>query len=206
VVGEVAVVGVSRAAVAAAVLLVAVALGACTGDEPDTEVTAPTFVEESPSPSASSAAPPESPEPSAEPTVAAPPLPELATQQTPEGAVAFTEWWFETLNYATATGDTAGLRAVSEDTCGTCSAFAERIESAYLGGGRIQGGAVSVRVDPPPSVEQGGAALAVFSSTAGGEVEDASGQVTLALTAEDVALVVAVLWRETRWTVGGITS
>ena len=93
-------------------------VAACT-DASSGEVTAPSFVPASPEPSSSATADPTTAEPSPEPTIAAPPLPDAAMEQTPEGAVAFTEWWFETLNYATRTGDTESLRAASDPGCTT---------------------------------------------------------------------------------------
>ncbi len=126
-----------RGRVVAASVLLTMTLAACTGSEPDPDVTAPTFEPASPEPSASEAAPSPSAssEPSEAPTVAAPPLPELATQQTPEGAVAFTEWWFETLNYATATGDTEALRDGSATRVWYLREFRRRDREAYQDGG-----------------------------------------------------------------------
>lgn len=200
---------VSRGAVVAAVLLAAAGLAACTQDEPDTDVTAPTFVDstgpsEPPSPSADPSA---SAEPSAEPTVAAPPLPELATQQTPEGAVAFTQWWFETLNYATATGDTAGLRAASDPGCEFCDNLAGELESLYGGGGRREGGLTEVVISPPGALQNLGINLAVVVDLQPAVDLDGSGVEVETFAAETgLPLVASVLLAEPGWRMGAVAE
>ncbi len=193
------------AAVAAAVALV---VSGCTG-EPDDGPTAPSF---SPVPSPTESAPSASPEPSPEQTadtataeaLVAPELPPEATEETPEGAAAFAEWWFETLNYATATGDTEALRAAFVEPCGTCENFAVQAEEAYASGGRIEGGRIDVEVDVPPQLEEGGVTLAVFVDAASGRVLDAEGRVTEEMTAEELASAMVVVFVDDQWQVGGI--
>jgi len=195
-----------RGYVGAAVLLLAFGLGACTQDEPDTDVTAPTFVESSPDPSSSSAAPTASLEPSAGPTVAAPPLPELATRQTPEGAVAFTEWWFATLNYAYATGDTGPLRGGSVAGCGSCESLADTIDVTVSGGGEISGGLVALsQVFAPPS-QSDLARVEVFvaiDQAEGAFVQPDGSEVAIPATTARPATM-QVLWTQDKWEAAGV--
>lgn len=190
----------------AAVMLLA--LSACTS-EPSDDPTAPSFA-----PAPSMPAPVESSEPSEDdsapsvaPSVAAlapPELPAAATAETPEGAAAFAEWWFATLNYATATGETAELRATFLDNCQTCENFATQIETAYGSGGSISGGRIRVQVDVPAALQEGGVTLAVGVDAEAGQVRDTEGEVVEELGAESLASAVAVLWEQERWALGGI--
>lgn len=192
-------------------LLLAVGLAACTQDEPDDEVAVPTFVDDVSAPSAPSgtpsSAPSGSPEPSAEPTVAAPPLPELATQQTPEGAVAFTEWWFETLNYATATGDTTGLRAASDPGCEFCDNLATDIEAVYAVGGRREGGVTSINISPPGVIQNLGLNLAVVVELEPARDVDASGEDIATFGGESgLPLIASVLLLDDGWRMGAVAE
>lgn len=190
---------------AAAALVALLLLSACT-DEPDDTPTAPTFAAPStvaPEPSPSESAEPSTAE-STTPAIAAPELPAAATEETPEGAAAFAEWWFETLNYATATGDTDPLRASYATTCETCENLTTRAEDAYSTGGDIVGGAIYPTVDVPPRLEEGGVALAMQVRAEDGAIRDDEGEVLTELEAEELASVMAVLFIDGAWTVGGI--
>lgn len=197
-----------RGRVVAASVLLTMTLAACTGSEPDPDVTAPTFEPASPEPSASEAAPSPSAssEPSEAPTVAAPPLPELATQQTPEGAVAFTEWWFETLNYATATGDTEALREASDPGCGTCQNYLDEIDGAYQNGGRIDGGIFSVQVQPAGEVQQLGVRVAVFADVSSMHIFDSEEAEVETFVAESAVITFSALKSGAGWIAGGLDS
>lgn len=182
-------------------------VGACSTGEPDAEVTAPTFA--APSSAAPSPEPEPSPsdEPSEEPTQAAPPLPDAATEQTPEGAVAFTEWWFETLNYATATGDTEALRAASDPGCEFCDNLAGRAEDAYGAGGRIGGGQAHVEITPPGSLQELGVRLAVFARLEESTIYNDAGAVVEEFSGSDSRAVVAtVLFVQDGWVMGSVTG
>lgn len=180
-------------------------VSACSDGDDDVP-TEPTFVpvESTPAPEPSESV---SVEPSEEPTaeaLVAPELPAAATEETPEGAAAFAEWWFETLNYATATGDTSQVRASFAETCETCENLASRIEDAYSAGGDISGGAIRTTVDVPTQLEEGGVALAMQIDAEGGAIRDGEGDVISELEAEQLASVMAVLFIDGTWIVGGI--
>lgn len=180
---------------------------ACTG-EPDDAPTAPTFA---PAPAPSTVEPepstPPSSEPSAEPTAEAldaPELPAAATEETPEGAAAFAEWWFDTLNYATATGDTDSFRDAFQEECATCQGFAGRVDDAYGSGGRIKGGLLDVAVSRSTAVQDGIVSMPVLADAQAGEVIDADGATETILNPERVNLVVAVAWTGSSWVVGDV--
>ena len=196
------------AASGALVVLAGLASSGCTGG-PDDNVTAPTFAP-APSeqePSATPSAEPSASEPDPTGQAPVPPeLPQAATQQTPEGAAAFARWWFDTLNYATATGDTETLVAAFQPECVTCTGFTNRITEAYSAGGLIDGGLLTVEVEPAPLVQDGVSTMVVRAVAGSGLVIDASGETTTVLNAETVNLVIAVSWTGDRWIVGDLVS
>lgn len=137
------------------------------------------------SPSASAAAsdtPSAAPSPSPSPASAAGPAvnipvpekPALADENTIEGLEAFTEWWFELLNYAQATNDFEPLWAVTDSGCKTCTNFQEFVFSAYEDDGWIVGGDLAVETFDSN-----------FESTADGTVDSYVSTTQSALTVRD---------------------
>ncbi len=193
---------------AAAGVALLLASSACSGGA-DEDPTEPSFV---PVPSTSEAEPSatSSADPSADATataeaLVAPELPAVATEETPEGAAAFAEWWFETLNYATATGDTGELRAAFQEECVTCQGFVGRIDDAYGSNGRIEGGLLDVQVESS-AVQEGISTMPVLAEAQAGEVLSADGATETVLTAERVNLVIAVAWTGSAWVVGDLVA
>lgn len=196
-----------RSTTAAAALAMLLLSSACSG-EPDDTPTAATFA---PAPSTPEAEPSTAPSPAPSPgptadALAAPELPAAATEETPEGAAAFAEWWFETLNYATATGDTDDSRGALQEECATCQGFAGRIRTAYESGGRIVGGLIDVQINPSAAVQEGIASTPVTATATAGEVLNADGSIATVLNAEQVNLVVAVAWTGSGWVIGDVVA
>ncbi|WP_309123687.1 DUF6318 family protein [Arthrobacter sp.] len=73
-----------------------------------------------------------------------PEKPALADENSLEGLEAFTEWWFELLNYAYATNDLEPLKAVTDEGCKTCANIEDSIAQVYADGGWVVGGEVSL--------------------------------------------------------------
>jgi hypothetical protein len=117
----------SRTVITAMSLLSVLALGACSDDDPQ-----PRF------------APPSSPAPSSPSTTAvsgpvAPTMPATARGTDAAAAEAFVKFYWEMVNYAQATGDVDGLKALAP-RCGTCAAAVDYIVDVYERGGHIRGG------------------------------------------------------------------
>lgn len=74
-----------------------------------------------------------------------PEKPALADENSVEGLEAFTEWWFELLNYAQATNDFEPLWAVTDDGCKTCANFENFVAASYKDKGWIVGGDVTIQ-------------------------------------------------------------
>jgi serine/threonine-protein kinase len=75
----------------------------------------------------------------------APTLPQAATVDDTGGGATFVRYWFDTLSYATRTGDTTTFAEASSPDCPDCQAMIETIESHYDQGGSLRGGAYVVR-------------------------------------------------------------
>jgi len=69
-----------------------------------------------------------------------PTLPATAADGSKAGAEAFIAYFWDLANYAQATGDTAGLRALGAESCGGCRGAFDFIDEVYGAGGSITGG------------------------------------------------------------------
>lgn len=123
----------SRTALTALSMISVLALGACSGDDPEPKVA-------DPSPSATLPSSP-STTPVSGPTE--PTMPAAAQGTDAAAAEAFVEFYWEMVNYAQATGDVAGFKALGPD-CATCKRGVESIEETYRAGGTIRGGEGSI--------------------------------------------------------------
>jgi hypothetical protein len=78
-------------------------------------------------------------------TLARPQPPRAAASQSADGARIAGGFWFDALNYAVATGNTAALTATSDPACDACTALRNAITDAYRAGGSMRGGQYTVR-------------------------------------------------------------
>lgn len=108
----------------------------CSGEEP---------VAQPPERPAPRTSPVATTEPTPEPTAEPPELPAAAQQDTKAGAVAFAKHYIDVVNYATETGDVQPLWSASSNSCESCANFMEILTGVYRGGGRVEGGAWTVR-------------------------------------------------------------
>ena len=188
-----------RAAVTVVAVTLAVVVG-CSSEDP------PASLPSSAPPSTTEAAPTSSTAPTT-PTTAtatgAPTVPAAAQQQTPDGAAAFVQHWFDTLNYAYAAMDTEPFLESSADSCLTCAALARTVESVASRGNLIDGGQISVRNLAPSAVQSGGNATvtALFGAD---ELREVAPDQTLVQIIEadggDVSYLVDVTWAGSSWT------
>jgi hypothetical protein len=87
-----------------------------------------------PSPSVSATPPSPTPSPSA------PVMPDAAKAHTKAGAKAFVEYFWAVVNYATNTGNTDAIRALSVRGCKGCEGGVTAIDQIYEKGGSVRGG------------------------------------------------------------------
>lgn len=79
----------------------------------------------------------------------APTPPETATGTSNEALQAYVGYWIDTLNYATVSGDSESLRAVSTEKCQTCQDFAGTLDQIYGAGGQVETDGWSLRAAVP---------------------------------------------------------
>ena len=105
--------------------------------------------------------------PSPSPSATPPSLPAEAEGTSPAAAKAFARHYFDLINYAARTGDTADLRAASAHECVSCDAIAGNIEEIYEAGGHIQGQGWELRLVRELKTAQGRSTLSlgVFLNT-----------------------------------------
>ncbi|MBA2508208.1 MAG: hypothetical protein H0V32_05820 [Nocardioidaceae bacterium] len=141
----------SRAALSAAVVMLAVVVG-CSEEDPPASLPSPT------SPSSASSSAPETtttaPSTSATPT-GAPTVPAAAQEQTPDGAAAFVQHYYETLEYSWSVMDSSPLRALGD--CLSCANLAGTIDEVAAAGDHLEGGNIVVKSVEPSSVSADGA-------------------------------------------------
>jgi hypothetical protein len=123
----------TRTAITALSCLSVLALGACSDDDPE-----PKFA---PTPSTSA---PTSPSTTAASGPAEPTMPAAAGQRSDAGAEAFVRYFIEVLNFAQRTGNTGTLDQISTPNCSACAGYITAIDTAYGGGGRVEGGQIQV--------------------------------------------------------------
>lgn len=141
----------TRSSAAALVVAAGLVLAGCAGGAPAD----PGTVSSTPTGSATSSPSP-TPTPSAvykpadasgpAQNVPVPVLPEVAKTETKEGLEAFTRYWFEQLDYAYQTGDTAGFQATTSPACDYCSKISTALTTNYSGERWLSGGKITVPV------------------------------------------------------------
>jgi serine/threonine protein kinase, bacterial len=77
--------------------------------------------------------------------IGAPPLTTDARAPTQAGAAAFVRYWFATITYAAASGDTGPFQLASGPGCQACTAVVQAIRSGWQDGRQMRGGAYTIR-------------------------------------------------------------
>jgi hypothetical protein len=67
-----------------------------------------------------------------------PDIPAYAKANDERGAQKFAEYWIETLNAATVSGETKKLKTLQKKSCNTCVDFAKQLDTIYGAGGRVE--------------------------------------------------------------------
>jgi hypothetical protein len=77
--------------------------------------------------------------------IAPPQLAADARAPTQAGAAAFVKYWFATLSYAAASGDTAPFQTASAPGCQACADAVQAIRSGWQNGRQMRGGSYTIR-------------------------------------------------------------
>lgn len=93
-----------------------------------------------------------SPSPS---VVAAPSPPPEALAETPQGAAAFAEYYFDVVNAASLSANASPLRNLSSSDCGGCQNIIQAIEAPATPGETVDGGLFDVLFAEAPPAQEG---------------------------------------------------
>ena len=71
-------------------------------------------------------------------------MPAEAGENSDAGARAFVTYYIDVFNFAESSGDTTRLASLATSHCAACSGYVDAIDTAYEGGGRIEGGELTL--------------------------------------------------------------
>lgn len=146
------------------------------------------------------------PAPSAAPSTGALPLPSEAAAETPQGAAAFTRFYFSEVNRSYALLDPAPVRALSAPDCNSCKNIIEDIERLKAAGLTVAGDRFRLEFAEAPPVGADASAIVDFRFDADPYVEkDAAGKVVRDLPSQEDQDGQAKLVRQgTGWVLSGL--
>jgi hypothetical protein len=134
-----------------------------------------------------------------------PQLSALAKEQTDAGEEAFTRYFFQVVNHAFQTGQTAPLINATAPTCQICRATIGDISYAFARG-RIRGGELTVQKVSPHKGKDGVYNRVVTYSETKYEEVDARGKVMQSLPAKkSYQLLVKLVWAGSGWQVAQLS-
>ena len=190
---------ISRWMVTAVALGAIALLDACTTPAPPPSQTASV----APSPPSTSLSTLGSPQPSNSASVVS--TPEAAYANTPDGAVAFTEFFAKRANQAYSELNPDLITPLSQDSCGTCKAMVEAINGWKAKNQRYEGqfiNPVASTISAFPN--DGTAKVLVTSRTSGGRILDANGSVSSTFASESGNVSVSLVRTSDKWSVTSI--
>lgn len=82
-------------------------------------------------------------------------MPELAKEDSKEGAVAFVKYFIAASNHAQLTGDLQRIESYSSRSCESCRRFGEYVTKVYRSGGSLSGGTWTVKRVLPARLSNG---------------------------------------------------
>ena len=101
-------------------------------------------------------------------------VPSAAVVASPQGAAAFSRYYFSVLNQAFRNRESAGLRELSNEACTTCSALARAVDELATKRQTLVGGAYTVISAEAPPLEGGQVVVdVVYSRTAATTLNEA---------------------------------
>lgn len=190
-----------RAAVSVAVLTLAVLAG-CSDEDPPASLPTPTASSTpTTAPETTTTAPPTSATPTGAPTV-----PAAAQEQTPDGAAAFVQHWYDTLEYAESIMNSSPVRALDDGSCLSCDNFADTIDSVAADGDRLEGGKITAHNIEPNAIQgNGSSTVNTLISYTEQRIASPDGTTELLGPGEDnIQFFFTLAWRDSSWRVGEI--
>ncbi len=157
----------------------ALALSACGGDpEPQFEA------DPSPAPS--------------EVTTSAP-AKEAWEEKSPEGAVAFAEYWLAVFNEAENSGEVEELKSLSSNNCGSCNNFVAAIEEVYAAGGSMRSEGWRILSVGEPAAAEAGYSIPLQVEQTDQTVVEKTGAKPQLNQGISIGLAAQVIWTRSAW-------
>jgi hypothetical protein len=155
---------------------------------------APTPIE----PTTKASTPSSGPSTEATSTLKPPALPAAAKRNDETGAANFVLYWVNLSNYASHTGDTERLSAITDEACTGCQRYIQLYEKTYARGGYFKGSDWKLS---KISVERGTdeSLVRAHVSAPVGQFREDSGSPTKNGNDEDADLAFGVQWRGGSW-------
>ena len=184
-----------------AAVMAAAVLSGCTGSQPDPGPTGATAT--SPTESAT-----ESPTPTEEPTEtsALPPLPEEATENTPEGAEAFIRYYVDVANLAHQTPQLGLVPQLASDVCESCVTMEQQVSDLVAKGERVEEPVYQIDKIEPIGGSTGGVQLFNMNVTLpANRILTAEGAEASSYEATEISGRGGAIWEGDRWWVYELT-
>lgn len=178
-----------RRRVAAAVCVLPLVLAGCAGD-PEPKLAPPSETPTTESPSSSAA-----------------PTREPWEKKTNAGAVAFAKHWIAVFNEAQRTGDTDEMRALSAESCGSCTGFARMLEDLYGNGGRLESEGWRVRhAVPAHGLPPDAGRVSMRIERSAQVVRYGDGQPDERFAKSEVTLSARLVWTDAVWRMSDLVA
>ena len=134
------------------------------------------------------------------PTASVPPVPLAARARTVQGADAFMHFYFERLNEAFATSNSALIRAYSHPLCGTCANYAKGLDAAKSENHFLSGDSFGEVVLAAAPLEEQGTFVEVAGTLPSRRVINSAGKTVEVIPAAGrFRFRVAALWTDAGW-------
>lgn len=132
-----------------------------------------------------------------------PPRPAIVDERSAAGAEAFVQYWFDTAEFAVHSGDAAGLAAISDPECGSCTDLVGSVRKVASDGRRVTGGHFKVTNLVAPDIPPNGI-VTVAMDLEQSSAEVTGGQATESIPPVESHLRGAVIrYRDEHWLLFG---
>jgi hypothetical protein len=135
------------------------------------------------------------------PSITGTPTPSIpAFPKTREGAANFARYYFDALNNAESSGNTAALAASSDGSCADCLNVIDFVTRSYANGGRIEGGLVHLEAAVAAPLTDESAVVSLVVNQDDGRVLTSTGALVNKIDRlSRVTAEIGLRWSSTSW-------
>jgi hypothetical protein len=135
-----------------------------------------------------------------------PVMPELATEHTPAGAVAFARFFIRTIDWGYATTSTAYMKHYYEPSCITCTSIAKAVDGQAAKQHHFRGDRLSIRTAGVSDQSGASVTVTVRFRVSSVEVVDDRGAFVDASPAVTLSNAVTLRWLSRQWLVTDVVA